>query len=126
MPTEAEWEYACRAGTRTIYSFGDDESDLGDYAWFDQNSKSQTHAVGQKRPNAWGLSDMHGNVYQWCQDWFGFGYYEKSPTDDPTGPATGRGRVVRGGGWIKPASRCQSAYRDRIDGPGIRDYLGLR
>ena len=87
LPKEAEWEYACRAGTQTKYSFGDDESDLGDHAWFVMNSKNQMHAAGQKRPNGWGLFDMHGNSLQWCQDRFDSGYYASSPLDDPAGPA---------------------------------------
>lgn len=126
LPTEAEWEYACRAGTRTLWSFGDNESDLGDHAWFLVNSNSQTHAVGQKRPNAYGLSDMYGNEWEWCQDWYGDGYYAKSPTDDPTGPATGSARVIRGGGWYTPAGLCQSAIRFNR-GPGLRPgHLGFR
>jgi len=127
LPTEAEWEYACRAGTRTKYSFGDNESDLGDHAWFLLNSDNQTHAVGQKKPNAWGLSDMHGNAWQWCEDWFDDGYYSHSPTDDPTGPTTaGSGRVSRGGGWMAPARGCRSAGRT-YGAPGYRfNNMGFR
>ena len=87
LPTEAQWEYACRAGTKTRYSFGDDESDLGDYAWFFPNANNHPHPVGQKRPNAWGLFDMQGNAWQWCNDWFDGKYYSTSPSDDPPGPA---------------------------------------
>ena len=112
LPTEAEWEYACRAGTQTRYSFGDNESDLADHAWFDMNSSDQTHAVGQKQPNAWGLSDMHGNAWQWCEDLYDkLGYHANSPTDDPTGPTTGAYRALRGGGWSDSAGRCRSAHR---------------
>jgi len=95
MPTEAEWEYACRAGTATDYSFGDDASQLGLYAWYSGNSANQTHDVGGKLPNAWGLYDMHGNVWESCQDWYGL--YGSSAEVDPTGPASGTQRVVRGG-----------------------------
>ncbi len=121
LPTEAQCEYACRAGSRTRYSFGDNESVLGEYAWHDS---SETHPVGKKKPNAWGLYDMHGNVWELCQDWYDGGYYAHSPTDDPPGPATGPNHVSRGGGWIDPADFCRSAYRY---GPGNRDFtLGLR
>jgi formylglycine-generating enzyme required for sulfatase activity/energy-coupling factor transporter ATP-binding protein EcfA2/predicted Ser/Thr protein kinase len=126
LPTEAEWEYACRAGTRTTWSFGDNEGDLGDYAWFALNSLSQTHAVGQKRPNAYGLFDMHGNVWEQCQDWYDGGYYAKSPIDDPAGPTTGAIRVYRGGSWDYPAGICRSADRFGDDPGGRRNGLGFR
>jgi formylglycine-generating enzyme required for sulfatase activity len=126
LPTEAKWEYACRAGSKTRYCFGDDASKLDEYAWYGKNSDGKTHPVGEKKPSAWGLYDMHGNVWEWCQDWYGDGYYAKSPTDDPTGPATGSYRVIRGGSWISPAGGCRSAGRCRFL-PGIRFYfLGFR
>ena len=125
LPTEAQWEYACRAGSTTRYCFGDNESQLGEYAWFDGNSGGQTHPVGEKKPNTWGLYDMHGNVWEWCQDWYG-GYQENSPADDPTGPADGSDRVNRGGGWSIDAGGCRSASRYFYQ-PGIRSYiLGFR
>jgi formylglycine-generating enzyme required for sulfatase activity len=126
LPTEAEWEYACRAGTQTQWSFGDNESDLGTYAWFSGNSSNQTHPVGQKQPNAWGLYDMHGNVWEWCADWYDSGYYGKSSANDPTGPEGGSSRVYRGGSWYPPAWDCRSASRLYYE-PGSRLYfLGLR
>jgi formylglycine-generating enzyme required for sulfatase activity len=109
LPTEAEWEWACRAGAR-FYS-GYDEGTLGDYAWFSANSGNTTHPVGTRKPNAWGLYDCHGNVWEWCGDWYGADYYAKSPRYDPTGPVTGTLRVLRGGSWDYDAWDCRSAYR---------------
>jgi formylglycine-generating enzyme required for sulfatase activity len=101
LPTEAEWEYACRAGTTTLYCFGDDEASLADYAWQGVNAYvAATHPVATKQPNPWGLYDVYGNVHEWCHDWFDPGYYGQSPRDDPSGPDTPSGkRVFRGGGW---------------------------
>jgi len=126
LPTEAQWEYACRAGSTTKYCFGDDEARLGDYAWHGKNSGNKTHPVGEKKPNAWGLYDMHGNLWEWCADWYGLDYYAKSPTDDPAGPPGGPGRVIRGGCWRDPARLCQSAARfcEPMRGVGLVD-LGL-
>ena len=111
LPTEAEWEYACRAGSTTKWCFGDSTAGLEDYAWYSANSGGQTHPVGQKSPNAWGLHDMHGNVYEWCADWYGPGYYRNSPPYDPIGAASGSDRVRRGGCWAGDAGRCRSASR---------------
>jgi formylglycine-generating enzyme required for sulfatase activity len=121
LPTEAEWEYACRAGTT-----GDYAGDLDAMAWYGSNSNNQTHPVGQKQANKWGLYDMHGNVWEWCQDWYDSNYYGQSPGADPTGPTAGSYRVYRGGGWLSTAASCRSAIRFSIS-PGDRRYvLGFR
>jgi formylglycine-generating enzyme required for sulfatase activity len=126
LPTEAEWEYACRAGSTSKWCFGDDESLLREYAWYEGNSADTPHPVGQKRPNAWGLHDMHGNVWEWCADWFGEDYYVLSRSDDPKGPNAGDGRVLRGGGWTVGPWGTRSADRSRYD-PGLRSpYNGFR
>jgi formylglycine-generating enzyme required for sulfatase activity len=126
LPTEAQWEYACRAGSTTRYCFGEKESRPGEYAWYDENSGNKTHPVGEKKPNAWGLYDMHGNVWEWCQDWYDGGYYANSPTDDPTGPSAGSGRVLRGGGWASLAGFCRSADRSWISPGNHYHDLGFR
>jgi len=111
LPTEAEWEYACRAGTTTWYSYGNDEASFGEHAWHKQNSDLRTHPAGEKKPNAWGLYDMHGNVREWCADWFGDDYYAVSPMEDPPGSATGSDRVLRGGTWTGAPRGCRAAFR---------------
>jgi formylglycine-generating enzyme required for sulfatase activity len=154
LPTEAQWEYACRAGTTTRWSCGDDEEVLGEHAWYAQNAGGKLHAVGQKQPNPWGLFDMHGNVWEWCSDWYA-SYYsqqlvagseqsssrtrrflsrlirnpsgsEQTPCENPSGPESGSYRVFRGGSWSNVAVNCRSAFRD-WDVPSFRlNYLGFR
>jgi formylglycine-generating enzyme required for sulfatase activity len=127
LPTEAEWEYACRGWTSTRFSYGDDPgyTNLTNYAWYSDNSTNMTHPVGQKLPNPWGLYDMHGNVWEWCQDYW-YGLYPGGIALDPQGPATGLDRVIRGGGWNDGAGYCRSAVRG--DGnPGYRFvFIGFR
>ena len=118
LPTEAEWEFACRAGSTTSFSFGDDSSSLSQYAWFNSNSDSQTHPVGRKKPNAFGLHDMHGNVWEWCSDWYD--EYHTDSTVDPKGPADGITRVLRGGSWFCTPGLCRSANRG-FNNPDTRD-----
>ena len=124
LPTEAQWEYACRAGSTTAYSFGDDSDSLGDYAWYSGNGSSKTHPVGQKKSNAWGLYDMHGNVWEWCADWYDS--YSTTAVTDPTGPTGGSYRVLRGGSWGSDASYCRSAFRDYADPVSYRNFNGFR
>ena len=126
LPTEAEWEYACRAGTTTAFSFGEDESKLGEYAWFRGNAflagEHYAHKVGLKKPNPWGLYDMHGNVWEWCSDWYGKALPGGT---DPVGPGGGSYRVIRGGSW--GTNRTAAGLRTRYPGPSFRDNgLGFR
>lgn len=112
LPTEAEWEYACRAGSTGKYSFGDAENELPRHAWLKLNSQGRTQHVGQKMPNLWGLYDMHGNVWQWCNDWYSEAY-DTATSQDPRGPATGKMRVLRGGAWDSTPDKCRAAYRHK-------------
>jgi len=111
LPTEAEWEYACRAGSSTLYPFGDNASALGEFAWYTNNSENMTHPVGQKDPNAWGLHDMLGNVWEWCADCYEAKYYASSPPADPPGASGGAFRMIRGGSWSVHPGHCRSACR---------------
>jgi len=119
LPTEAEWEYACRAGTTTKYSFGNDARKLKTYAWFAENSSGKTHLVGKKKPNPWGLYDMHGNVAEWCNDFYSESYYKRGPDRDPKGPAEGEEKVLRGGAWNLSSVACRSSYR--ASDPSLND-----
>lgn len=126
LPSEAEWEYAARAGTTTQYSFGDDESKLGDYAWFDDNSDGKTHSVGQKQPNPWGLYDMNGNVWEWVQDNWHRNYNSAPDNGSAWEDEDGSARVDRGGSWGLNARSCRSADRF-YNAPGDRrSFLGFR
>ena len=126
LPTEAEWEYACRANTKTLYHRGNTKEDLERVAWNKENSGEQTHPVGEKEPNAFGLYDMHGNVWEWCQDWYDENYYKISPKDNPQGPPKATARVVRGGGWVDGVQLCRSAVRG-YSWPGRRSsHVGFR
>jgi formylglycine-generating enzyme required for sulfatase activity len=120
LPTEAEFEYALRAGSRAAYFFGPSSDGLKEYAWFKGNSSGGTHPVGQKSPNAWGLYDMIGNVWQWCHDYYQEDYYQRAAERDPRGPASGENRVVRGGSWNSKPGDCRSAYRN-YELPGFTD-----
>ena len=126
LPSEAEWEYACRAGTTIRYSFGDDESKLGDYAWYNENSDYNTHPVGQKEPNSWGLYDMHGNVREWVRDkWHDS--YDGAPTDGSAWESgDGANRVFRGGCWTDNVRNCRSAFRNYYAPRYLYDILGFR
>lgn len=139
LPSEAEWEYACRAGSSTRWSFGDDEEQLGQYAWFRANASDVQerygHPVGTKLPNAWGLHDMHGNVTEWVQDWYESEYYSVSPTVDPLGPnmeatSTTVGgdsyRVMRGGTFLNLPQDLRSAVRNWVGSVYATGYVGVR
>ena len=124
LPTEAEWEYAARAGTQTLWSFGDDESGLLAYAWFGKNSDGELHAVGTKKSNSWGISDMHGNAWEWVADWSGS--YQAGTQVNPVGPESGEERVVRGGAFLVPSWSLRSAYRIRIPPSNRIGDIGFR
>ena len=111
LPREAQWEYAARAGSTSSYCFGGERIKLGQYAWYRKNSAEETHPVGQLRPNEWGLHDMHGNVHEWCGDWFDRSYYARSPEVDPQGAEKGLARSLRGGDWGSAEWYCRCAIR---------------
>ncbi|MBI5724250.1 MAG: formylglycine-generating enzyme family protein [Planctomycetes bacterium] len=125
LPTEAEWEYACRAGSNTRFCYGDGYEELGDYAWYRKNSEAELHPVGRKKANAWGLHDMHGNVREWCADWYAISYADEK-TENPQGPDDGAERVVRGGSWGGNEIVCRSATRHKMQ-PQVRNsVIGFR
>ncbi|MDG6224457.1 MAG: formylglycine-generating enzyme family protein [Candidatus Thermoplasmatota archaeon] len=124
LPTEAEWEYACRAGSDTVYHYGDNPLELGYHAWYSKNSDKTTHPVGRKDPNGWGLYDMYGNVFEWCSDWYAPLGDEAST--DPKGPADGEEKVLRGGSWGNHPQHCTSSHRIKSDPGTIQFNFGLR
>jgi formylglycine-generating enzyme required for sulfatase activity len=120
LPTEAEWEYAARGGTTSTFFFGPDDGKMDLYAWTKSNAGRRTHPVGKKLPNAWGLYDMYGNVWEWCHDLYAPDGYETSGIDNPTGPAEGDTRIVRGGSWDTAPAKCSSTFR-YSENPGYAD-----
>ncbi|MDP2984635.1 MAG: formylglycine-generating enzyme family protein [Candidatus Latescibacter sp.] len=125
LPTEAEWEYACRGGTTTNYYTGDTESDLARAGWYFSNSSNKSHPVGRKTPNAWGLYDMHGNAWEWCNDWYE-DYTSANNAINPTGALFGSNRIVRGGAWYSGGSVCRSAARAVNPPSGRLGNFGFR
>ncbi|MDR0704607.1 MAG: SUMF1/EgtB/PvdO family nonheme iron enzyme [Planctomycetaceae bacterium] len=126
--TEAEWEYTCRAGSITPWCYGDQVMEVGDYAWHYDNSSMETHPVGEKKPNSWGLFDMHGNVMEWCHDWYGEFYYQQCSEDEenPTGPQEGMAKVLRGGAWQFGAEATRCAYRNSSSPDTSSGVIGFR
>jgi formylglycine-generating enzyme required for sulfatase activity len=124
LPTEAEWEHPCRAGSKTNYYFGDSELELGEYAWYVGNSDVKTHPIARLKPNAWGLDDMHSNVWEWVEDWHGG--YPLSSVIDPTGPSSGSSRVGRGGSWAMRSESCRSTIHVRGNPDDRGSNGGLR
>jgi formylglycine-generating enzyme required for sulfatase activity len=131
LPTEAEWEYCCRAGSTNLFGLCSTNvtiapESLGDFAWFRKNSDNRTHPVGEKKPNAWGLYDMHGNVWEWCQDWYASDYYAKAPEKDPLNTVPTTEHVFRGGSWFLDWQNLRAAFRSG-NLPGFKSqYVGFR
>jgi formylglycine-generating enzyme required for sulfatase activity len=130
LPSEAEWEYACRAGTNSEYFFGSDPGKLKQFGWFENNALEKTHQIGTRDPNHWGLYDMYGNVAEWCNDYFDEEYYQNSPQENPHGPEQGELRVIRGGAWNSSDQSCRSTYRTGSasvdDGCMVSNAVGFR
>ena len=134
LPTEAEWEYAARAGSKAAWCFGDDAARLPQYGWYKENQTLGPQPVGRRKPNAWGLYDMHGNVWEWCHDWYAEDAYARAASRDPRGPARGKTRVLRGGCWDSKPDECRSAYRfhekpaftDVCFGKAVSGFVGIR
>ena len=124
LPTEAEWEYACRAGSTNLFHFGNDSAAADTYAWTAENSDATTHPVGLKQPNAWGLYDMHGNVWEWCHDWFE--PYPAMPLTDPVGPATSKYRLFKGGGWNQDVDYARASSRFMMSPSNGIHFVGFR
>jgi formylglycine-generating enzyme required for sulfatase activity len=126
--TEAEWEYVCRAGSITPWCYGDQVMEVGDYAWYYDNSSMETHPVGGKKPNSWGLFDMHGNIMEWCYDWYDEFYYQQCSDEEenPTGPMEGGAKVLRGGAWQFGAEATRCAYRNSSSPDTASSVIGFR
>jgi len=126
LPSEAQWEYACRAGTKTRFSFGGDDKGLDAHGWYNANSGGKTHPVGQKKPNAWGLYDMHGNVWEWCRDWYDEKFYANAKNVDPENTTKSSARVLRGGSWYYYPQSCRAAIRSRSTSDYRGSHFGFR
>ena len=124
LPSEAEWEYACRAGSTNLFSFGDDASIADQFAWTAGNSEATTHPVGLKRPNSWGIYDMHGNVWEWCSDWFE--PYPAAPLTDPVGPASSKYKLFKGGGWNQEVQFARASSRFMMSPSNGIHFVGFR
>jgi formylglycine-generating enzyme required for sulfatase activity len=126
LPTEAEWEYACRAGSRAKYYFGDDPNLLKEHVWYGEESGNQIHPIGKKPANAFRLHDMLGNVWEWCEDWYDLKYYSKRESDNPAGPIQGNLRILRGGAFNSNSEQCRSGTRSALSPFDRYNSVGFR
>jgi len=126
LPTEAEWEYACRAGSTDQFCFGDDEASFGEYAWYKENAEGVTHNVGTKKPNAWGFYDMHGNIWEWCLDRYAEDYSSVPCDGSAYAVASDKGRVLRGGSYNAEADKCSCTSRINLGSGGKNYFIGFR